>query len=89
MAGDVWKYARDCYGPSHLRAPTVDLQDLSLQLAASHSPTGRPRVTVRGGSWLCAPEFHLRYLPEARQRHEPRLNSDQSGFRTVLREARP
>ncbi len=47
-----------------------------------------PQVTVKGGSWLCAPNFCLRYRPAARQPQEPDLGSNDIGFRTVLREPR-
>ena len=51
---------------------------------------GRPaegdRVTVKGGSWLCAPGYCLRYRPQARQPQELSLGSNHIGFRTVLRE---
>jgi formylglycine-generating enzyme required for sulfatase activity len=43
------------------------------------------RVAVRGGSWLCAPNFCARWRPTARQPQERALGSNHIGFRTVLR----
>jgi formylglycine-generating enzyme required for sulfatase activity len=54
--------------------------------------SGRPgaapdaaRAAVRGGSWLCAPNFCARWRPTARQPQERALGSNHIGFRTVLR----
>jgi formylglycine-generating enzyme required for sulfatase activity len=44
------------------------------------------RATVKGGSWLCAPNYCARYRPAARQPQERALGSNHIGFRTVLRD---
>jgi formylglycine-generating enzyme required for sulfatase activity len=43
------------------------------------------RVTVKGGSWLCAPSYCARYRPAARQPQDRALGANHIGFRTVLR----
>ena len=43
------------------------------------------QVTVKGGSWLCTPNFCARYRPAARQPQEQALGSNHIGFRTVFR----
>jgi formylglycine-generating enzyme required for sulfatase activity len=44
------------------------------------------RATVKGGSWLCAPNYCARYRPAARQPQERALGSNHIGFRTALRD---
>lgn len=39
---------------------------------------------IKGGSWLCAPNYCLRYRPGARQPQEEDLATTHLGFRTVL-----
>lgn len=42
-------------------------------------------VVVRGGSWLCAPNFCARWRPTAHQSKERALGSNHIGFPTVWR----
>ncbi len=45
---------------------------------------GRPDARViKGGSWLCAPSYCMRYRPGARQPQEEDLATTHLGFRTV------
>ena len=46
-------------------------------------PAG-PSVVIKGGSYLCAPNFCARYRPAARQPQELGLGASHLGFRTVL-----
>ena len=39
---------------------------------------------IKGGSFLCAPNFCARYRPAARQPQELGLGASHLGFRTVL-----
>jgi formylglycine-generating enzyme len=42
-------------------------------------------VVIKGGSWLCADNFCLRYRPAAKQPADLTMGSDHIGFRTVWR----
>ena len=42
---------------------------------------------IKGGSYLCAPNFCARYRPAARQPQELGLGASHLGFRTVLNAA--
>lgn len=41
-------------------------------------------AVIKGGSWLCAPNYCMRYRPEARQGQSKGLGTSHIGFRTVL-----
>ena len=84
MAGNVWEYARDWYVPEHPPSPATNPQGPHMALAAQYAgPTG-PSIVIKGGSYLCAPNFCARYRPAARQPQELSLGASHLGFRTVL-----
>jgi formylglycine-generating enzyme len=84
MAGNVWEYARDGYVPGHPPESATDPDGPDIALAARYAgPTGAS-VVIKGGSYLCAPNFCARYRPAARQPQELSLGASHLGFRTVL-----
>ena len=48
--------------------------------------SGPAKGTIKGGSFLCAPNFCVRYRPAAREAQETGLGTNHIGFRTVRRE---
>ncbi len=84
MRGNVWEIVSDWWVPGHPEIEQVDPEGPTELLSArfSHPDIGARRV-VKGGSWLCAPNFCARYRPSARQPHEMGLGSNHIGFRIV------
>ncbi len=84
MLGNVWEHVADWWVPGHPERAETDPRGPSEALAARFSPAqiGAQRV-VKGGSWLCAPSYCMRYRPSARQPAERGLGSNHIGFRIV------
>ncbi len=45
--------------------------------------TGTARGVIKGGSYLCAPNYCMRYRPAAREAQETGLGTNHIGFRTI------
>ncbi|MEM6577799.1 MAG: formylglycine-generating enzyme family protein [Pseudomonadota bacterium] len=84
LLGNVWEHVGDWWAPGHLPEASDDPKGPSEAFSAqfSHPSVGAQRV-VKGGSWLCAPSYCLRYRPSARQPSERGLGSNHIGFRVA------
>ncbi|HEY9107035.1 MAG TPA: formylglycine-generating enzyme family protein [Roseateles sp.] len=85
MIGNVWEWTRDGYAGPHQPHMNGD----TAAAAAQTAPGGyRPHraMVIKGGSFLCSPDFCVRYRASAREAQEADLATAHIGFRTVLRE---
>ena len=69
MIGNVWEWTASLYAPRHGMAPAA----------------GTAARTIKGGSFLCAPNYCMRYRPGSREPQEPDLGASHLGFRTISR----
>ena len=70
MIGNVWEWTSSAWTPDHA-APAP---------AASQRA---PLMVIKGGSYLCADHYCLRYRPPARQPGDAGMGSSHIGFRTM------
>ncbi len=82
MIGNVWELTADRYSDHH--APAENLPPDQPPLAQRPNASGAPQV-IKGGSYLCAPNYCMRYRAGARQPQEADLATNHIGFRTIVR----
>ncbi len=102
MAGNVWEWTSDYFRPRHAGAGAAPVAagqpaEPAPGCCAPRNPMvtepGRdlasaiPRKVIKGGSYLCAPDYCMRCRPAARQGEAIDTSTGHLGFRCVVRDA--
>lgn len=79
LIGNVWEWTQSPYYYNHA-FPDKD------KFPEGYDPNqpGEAVAVIKGGSYLCAPNYCMRYRPEARQAQDKGLGTSHIGFRTVI-----
>jgi len=81
MAGNVWEWTADWWSDRH----TPDVRAPCCGSGAAPPPSAHlARKVIKGGSYLCAPNYCRRYRPAARYPHAVDTGTCHIGFRCVI-----
>lgn len=89
MVGNVWEVTSDFYRAGHDPKDKDNPRGPGENSAYDPGNPGFTSRVMKGGSYLCAPNYCQRYRPESRHGRDPGLGASNVGFRLVYDKAPP
>ena len=83
LIGNVWEWTSNWYYPGHNRSDTDNPAGPTLKKSSRVGGSAAPEKVIKGGSYLCAENYCLRFRPAAREAQDTGLGTSHIGFRTV------
>ena len=84
LIGNVWEWTSNWYYPEHDPADSLNPTGPSQQESVNRNHGNAVARVIKGGSYLCAENYCLRFRPAAREAQDSGLGTSHIGFRTVL-----
>jgi len=85
MIGNVWELTSDLFVADRSTSPKGQGLDPDAAQKPPEFKAGKVQARViKGGSFLCAPNYCMRYRAGSRQPQEEDLAVSHLGFRTIL-----
>jgi formylglycine-generating enzyme required for sulfatase activity len=81
MVGNVWEVTSDFYRAGHDPKDNDNPHGPDESAAFDPQSPGTPSRVMKGGSYLCAPNYCQRYRPAAREGRDPGMGASNVGFR--------
>ncbi|MEM7304839.1 MAG: formylglycine-generating enzyme family protein [Pseudomonadota bacterium] len=85
LIGNVWEWTTNWYAAKHNPNDKSNPKGPASYVATDPSKENFPERVIKGGSYLCAPNYCVRYRPPARHAQDIGLGAEHIGFRTVAK----
>ncbi len=83
LIGNVWEWTSNWYYPTHNQDDSNNPTGPTLEQSINSASSAVPEKVIKGGSYLCAENYCLRFRPAAREAQDTGLGTSHIGFRTV------